>query len=85
MSDCSRLRSDCTARSDAAARPTSSARPSASQSEPPIPSANVCSRASEVSPTPRRGRFAIRESDTPSLGLSSTCRYAIASLISARS
>jgi hypothetical protein len=38
-----------------------------------------------VSPIPRRGLFAIRVSETASNGLSSTWRYAITSLISARS
>ena len=74
ISDCSSARQPCTARSDAVASPASSARPTASQSEMPSPSASACSRVSEVSPTPRRGLFAIRDSDTPSYGLSIACR-----------
>ena len=79
------LRKPCTARADAVATPASSTRPVASHSEMPCPSANVTMRAIDVSPMPRRGRFAIRISDTASNGLSIACRYAIASLISARS
>ena len=51
----------------------------------PIASACVTRRCSDVSPIPRRGRFAMRMSETASLGLWMTERYAIASLISARS
>ena len=42
-------------------------------------------RCSDVSPIPRRGRFAIRRSDVASCGFTSTLRYAVASRISARS
>ena len=75
----------CTFLSGAAPTPASSARASACHSQIPCASANVTSRAIDESPMPRRGRFAMRISDTASAGLSSTCRYAIRSLISARS
>ena len=48
-------------------------------------SAWVTRRWSEVSPIPRRGRFAIRSSEVASCGFASTLRYAVASRISARS
>ena len=57
----------------------------ASKSEMPCASAKAWMRAIDASPMPRRGRLAMRPSETPSKGLSITWRYATASLISARS
>ncbi len=79
------MRNACTALSGAAPTPASSGNSVASQSEIPCASAYVWRRAIDVSPIPRRGRFAIRISETASYGLSITWRYAITSLISARS
>jgi hypothetical protein len=85
MSESMSVRNAAIAFSGAAPIPASSGRPIASQSEMPCASAKVCRRASDASPIPRRGRFAIRASETASYGLSIVCRYATASLISARS
>ena len=85
ISDWIIVRKPVTARSDAVASPASSGNSIASQSEMPRPVAYVCRRASEVSPIPRRGLFAIRSSETVSNGLSSTWRYATRSFTSARS
>jgi len=68
------VRKPLTARTAAAARPASSGLAVASQSVVSSPLAYATSRASEVSPIPRRGRFAILVSETTSAGLSSTCR-----------
>jgi hypothetical protein len=85
MSDCMSVWNRCTDLSGAAPTPASSAWPSASKSEMPWASAKAWMRAIDASPIPRRGRLAMRPSETPSKGLSMTCRYATRSLISARS
>ena len=74
-----------TALTAAVPRPAASGSAIASKRLIPIASACVTSRCSDVSPIPRRGRLAIRSSETASFGLWMTERYAIASLISARS
>ena len=60
---------------------------SAAASQIEIPSVFACdsTRETEVFPIPRRGLLTIRVNEPASCGLTSTCRYAIASLISARS
>ena len=74
MRDSMSVRSFVTDLSGAAPQPASSPRPSASQRLRFCASAKVWRRASVVSPIPRRGRFAIRSSETASAGLSITCR-----------
>ena len=79
------MRNDATAFAGAVPTPAASVRSIASQSDISASSANDISFASVESPIPRRGRFAMRSSDTASYGLSITWRYATRSLISARS
>ena len=57
----------------------------ASHTGMPIVSAWASTRESDVCPIPRLGELATRVKDTASCGLPRTVRYAIASLISARS
>ena len=73
------------ARQDAGATPAASGSAIAAKSVRPVFSARVTSLWIDVSPMPRRGRFAIRRSDVASCGFTSTERYAVASRISARS
>ena len=67
-------RNELTALAGAAPTPASSGLASASQRAMPMVSAWARSLASDVSPMPRRGRFAMRESEIASAGLSITCR-----------
>ena len=64
MSDWITLRNDATAFAGAVPTPAASVRSIASQSDISASSANDISFASVESPIPRRGRFAIRSSDT---------------------
>ena len=73
------------ARHDAGETAAASGSAIAWKSVRPVASAWVTRRAIEVSPMPRRGRFAIRRSEVASCGFTSTERYAVASRISARS
>ena len=64
---------------------TSSGAEATSQIELPVVLANASTRDIEVEPIPRLGELTIRMNEPLSCGLTNTCRYAIASLISARS
>ena len=64
---------------------TCSGSEAASQIDVPIVLQNASTRDSEVEPIPRRGELTIRVNAPTSCGLTSVVRYAIASLISARS
>ena len=64
---------------------TCSGSDAASQIDIPIVFANASTRDIDVEPIPRRGELTIRVNAPTSCGLISTVRYAIASLISARS
>ena len=79
------VRNEATALAGAVPTPAAAVRSIASQSDISASSANDISFASVVSPMPRRGRFAIRMSETASYGLSITCRYETRSFTSARS
>ena len=85
MHDSMIVRNARTAFCGAAPTPASSVNSVASQSEIPCASAYAWRRASVESPIPRRGRFAMRWSETASYGLSITWRYATRSFTSARS
>ena len=67
------------------ARAPARASAAASQIGLPIVFANASTRDIDVAPIPRRGELTIRVNAPTSCGLTSTVRYAIASLISARS
>ena len=70
----------------AAPRPgTSSGAAASSHTVSPVVLACESSRETVVLPIPRRGELTIRVNAPTSCGLTSTVRYAIASLISARS
>ena len=64
---------------------TPSGSAAASHTETPIVFANASSFDTEVAPIPRRGELTTRVNEPASCGLTSTVRYASASLISARS
>ena len=64
---------------------TSSGAAAASHTGIPIVSAYDSTRESDVCPSPRFGELAIRVNAPASCGLTRNVRYAIASLISARS
>ncbi len=80
-----RARNARTERAAAVLTPAPSGSASASQSEPLAKPAVAAMRSTLASPMPRRGWLMMRRSAMSSVGLSSTLRYAIASLISARS
>ena len=73
-SDCTSRGTRASARHAAAVTPAASGSAIASNSVLPVAPACVTTRAIDVAPIPRRGRFAIRSSEPASLGLTSTLR-----------